>query len=244
MIPRIIGSVRYRAKMASFGIYYLRSPDLRTVRVGGRTVKLVFPETEAAEQKWELGRLLFDDCYGLAGIRHPVATALDIGANVGFFALAARRHFPKAVIHCYEPNRDLEPSLVAHCCPIGAKYFLTAVGAEESRIDLQPRGGTMHSVTKEAPNGQIQQVAFRDAVSRLGAVDLLKLDCEGAEWEIFSDPAPWSRVRSVTMEYHLWAKPGSTTGHIEERLRSLGFGYVVIEPSANGPWGFARASRV
>src|SRR5256885_959561 len=34
-----------------------------------------------------------------AGIR----TVVDIGANVGQFAEAARRAFPQAILHCFEP---------------------------------------------------------------------------------------------------------------------------------------------
>src|SRR5437867_4670203 len=41
----------------------------------------------------------------------PVATILDVGANVGQFALAATAHFPDAVIHSFEPVPDVADTL-------------------------------------------------------------------------------------------------------------------------------------
>jgi Methyltransferase FkbM domain len=91
--------------------------------------------------------------------------------------------------------------------------------------------------------GNIAQCAFAEAVTRLGQVDLLKLDCEGAEWAILSDPAPWRSVRSLVMEYHLWAKPNSTTQELETALRYHGFAHIDIKPSRSGPWGLTFAQK-
>jgi hypothetical protein len=80
-------------------------------------------------------------------------------------------------------------------------------------------------------------------VAKLGVVDVLKLDCEGAEWDIFSDPLPWAKVRNLCMEYHLWAKPNSTIQSVESVLRDLGFDRITIMPSTNGSWGFAYGKK-
>src|SRR5439155_10543024 len=41
----------------------------------------------------------------------PIATILDVGANVGQFALAATARFPNAVIHSFEPVPDVAATL-------------------------------------------------------------------------------------------------------------------------------------
>ncbi|GAH33711.1 unnamed protein product [marine sediment metagenome] len=143
-------------------------------------------------------------------IKKPVHSVLDIGANIGLFAMAARHHFPAATIHCYEPNLALERHLAEHCSAIGARYHMEAVGSKTAMVSLRIGNGSLHSVTKKQAHGRTPQIAFADAVTKLGVVDVLKLDCEGAEWDIFSDPVPWAKVRSLCMEYHLWAKPTST----------------------------------
>jgi FkbM family methyltransferase len=168
-----------------------------------------------------------------------VRTVLDIGANIGLFAIAARHHFPVSTIHCYEPNPVLEKHLARHCSAIDARYHREAVGFKAAMVSLQLGHGSLHSVTEQRSDSTISQIAFADAVNKMGVVDVLKLDCEGAEWDIFSDPSPWTKVRNLCMEYHLWAKPNSTTQSVERALRNLGFEQIVTCPSDNDPWGFA-----
>ncbi len=77
-----------------------------------------------------------------------------------------------------------------------------------------------------------------------GYVDLVKLDCEGAEWSIFQDTEAWKLVGRVTMEYHLWAKPDSTIKDLETELNRLGFRVEAISPSSNPAWGLVQAKRL
>jgi FkbM family methyltransferase len=212
------------------------------VRIANKIVQITLPEEERRSQTFELANMVYFDCYRLSRLERPVSTVLDIGANLGFFALAARRRFPGAKIHSYEPNEDLKPYLEAHCSAAGADYFLAAVGASSGRVSLDKRGSTLHSVSRECQDGSTAQVAFSDAVARLGTVDLAKLDCEGAEWDIFSDPGPWANVRHLAMEYHLWAKPSLSVDDLRHQLSALGFSQIVIEPDPAGNWGMAWAS--
>src|SRR5262249_26819485 len=163
--------------------------------------------------------------------------------NVGLFALAARLHFPQAAIYCYEPNPALEPHLRHHADVVGATYFMEAVGSKEGAISLQPGENSLVSVAIDTGEGDIPRRAFADIVARIGTVDVLKLDCEGAEWELFADPVPWRNVRSLVMEYHLWARPGSTTDDLKRRLTSIGFENVSIPANGGLTWGFAFAHK-
>ncbi|HTA43056.1 MAG TPA: FkbM family methyltransferase [Bryobacteraceae bacterium] len=244
-IARISLALKRRLQLARHGIFSLPGQEIRiaSVRIGNRTVPIVLPEEERRVQEFELANMVYFDCYGLSRVRRPVSTVLDIGANLGFFALAARRRFPEAKIHSYEPNQDLEPFLAAHCSAAGADYFVEAVGASPGRVNLDRHQSTLHTVARESEDGSTPQVAFADAVARLGTVDLVKLDCEGAEWDIFSDPRPWANVRHLAMEYHLWARPSLSVDHLRHHLSALGFSEIVIEPDPAGNWGMAWGRR-
>ena len=52
--------------------------------------------------------IFLDDDYYLERQNKEVSSVLDIGANLGFFSIAARNAFPNATIHSYEPNEDLK----------------------------------------------------------------------------------------------------------------------------------------
>jgi tRNA1(Val) A37 N6-methylase TrmN6 len=96
---------------------------------------LSFPPNEKAVYDWEFHKILIEDCYRLGEIKRPVRTVLDIGANIGLFAIAARHRFPRSTIHCYEPNLALEEHLAAHCSAIDARYYMEA-GRVQSRDSL------------------------------------------------------------------------------------------------------------
>jgi hypothetical protein len=82
-------------------------------------------------------------------------------------------------------------------------------------------------------------------VAELGSVDLLKMDCEGAEWDIFKQREPWQKVRHLAMEYHLdlGNSQNATIETVDRTLRELGFTKVTINQTANHPWGLAFARR-
>jgi FkbM family methyltransferase len=239
MLKRVGSSLAYRLKWASLGVYYTRSLHLRDIRVGGRKVRLSIPEAERAVQEHEFGKIVFDDCYRLRDVNKPVRTILDIGANIGLFAIAARRFYPNAIIQCYEPNPNLERHLSAHCSAIGADYRMMAVGSVGGTVSLLSSGDSLYCTSEMG--GSIPQIGFDEAVAQLGIVDIVKLDCEGAEWDIFADPEPWARVRSLVMEYHLWARPGLTVEGLRNQLTQLGFSAVDIAPADDPRWGLAMA---
>jgi FkbM family methyltransferase len=184
---------------------------------------------------------LIEDGYGLEELSETPATVLDIGANQGFFALAARSFFPKAVLHCYEPNPRILPVLEKNAAAVHAEVFREAVGAAGGTVFLEESGDSNQARTNSAANGMpVPQVSFRTAVERLGGrVDLAKIDCEGAEWEMFADPEPWKSIRNLRMEYHLMDRRAFSEVHA--RLCSFDFEIFHHEPS--GDWGTVWARR-
>lgn len=166
--------------------------------------------------------IFLDDCYGIESVKPPVRTVLDIGANAGFFSIHARNVFPNALIHAYEPNPAMEKFLQHQSATGGFVYFLEAVGAVDGKVTLDADLDSTHVRTHASPSGEITQVALRSCIQRLGGtVDVLKLDCEGAEWDIFTDTAAWQNVRYAAIEYHL---QHNQTRHLaSESVTALGF---------------------
>ena len=234
---RALSSLAYRARWARLGVFYLKSPKIDRLQVGEHSVRLLLPETERSVQEHEFHRIAIEDCYRLAKISRPVRTVLDVGANIGLFAIAARHHFPEAAIHCYEPNPALASFILPHCKAVNATYYAEAIGAKSGSVSLNSRGNSLHSTISSV--GFIRQTAFCDATARLGEIDLLKLDCEGAEWDLFSVTEPWQQVRHLTMEYHLWANPGATVETLFAKLEALGFHRINIEPKNSFGLAFA-----
>jgi FkbM family methyltransferase len=244
MLLRIASSLNYRVNLSKHGIYYLSKKDfnISKLKIRGKRVEVSFPEDERATLEYELYLILIDDCYCLKKLKGKINTVLDIGANIGLFSLAAGYYFPKATIHSYEPNFKLRKYLNDNCHCIEAQYFLEAVGIEDTFVNLNFGENSLHSVVANSSSGEVSCIAFNKAVQKIGgAVDLVKLDCEGAEWELFEDIETWSKIRYLTMEYHLWAKPGYSIDDLFNRLSRIGFQWTKHNPSPCRQWGLVQA---
>lgn len=201
------------------------------VRVRGRSVQLHFPVNENADSDFIECFLL--NAYGLKNRLSEVRTILDVGANVGFFALAARHFYPDAVIHAYEPNPRVLSDLAQNTEGFDIKVFPEAIGAEEQAVTILDEGPSDEArVRKDVSNtSSIRQVTIATAIHRMnGTVDLLKLDCEGAEWEILNTDGCWDKVRNLRMEIHFFK--GETLEQARAALRQLNF-QIIYEDLKN-----------
>jgi FkbM family methyltransferase len=212
---------RRAAAALGFGFYGSRHFELPVgLRVLGEKCELRLPSDHGTRVAFL--DILLDDCYGLRVLPEQVAGVLDIGAHAGLFSLAARIRFPKAQIHAYEPNPQMQPFLAHQAEVARFSFFSEAVGLSDGRVTLDIREDSVHTRVVRDPHSIIKCASFSEAVSRLSKTPILvKLDCEGAEWEILRDTVAWRDIRYLTMEYHLWA--GYTLVELRKRIESLGF---------------------
>ena len=176
-----------------------------SIRLFGHSTKLHAPRDDIALAE-DIIDVWLDDDYGLREITRPINTVLDIGANVGVFSLWARKFFPHALIHAYEPNPavfrflkanfdQLTSTPIAHC---------EGVGDEDGRASMVFLGSSRIAQTNSQPDGDVTITGIVRAIERIGGrVDLMKLDCEGAEWSIFKNKDIFRNVEIIRMEYHL-----------------------------------------
>jgi len=194
----------------------------RRVRVAGQWIRLHAPDEEGVEA--ELLTCMLRNVYGLGRGLGEVRTIVGVGANLGFFLLAARAYYPRARIHAYEPNPRILPMLRANTAAVDVTVFAEAVGGRAGMVTLKDDGPSNRArvVEGHADGHAVPQVTMETVMERMGGVaDLLKLDCEGAEWEILRPGPWWKAVRNVRMEYHLFH--GETVKQATDALEGLGF---------------------
>ncbi len=198
-----------------------------SVRIGRRAVPLAAPDEPGISADF-LTCVLWNT-YGLGRRLGAVHTVLDIGANVGFFSLAARGRYPRAVIHVYEPNPRVLPFLRANTAGLDISLHPEAVSDRAdwvTMVDTGPSNAAQTRAALEAGKG-IRQISLTTAVERMGGrVDLLKMDCEGAEWEILRLDEGWEAIRNIRMEYHLFH--GETVDQMVAALRAKGYRILSI----------------
>lgn len=130
---------------------------------------------------------------------HDFRLILDVGANVGEFATAAARAFPRAQVHAFEPVagtfRSLQETtgrngrITCHNLALGEVEEERAIALQAMSVHnsllLRPAGGSAIG----SPAGRTETVRVRRldslaAEMQMTRVDLLKIDTEGFEREI------------------------------------------------------------
>jgi FkbM family methyltransferase len=126
-----------------------------------------------------------------------VRTVLDIGANVGATPLYFARLFPNAVIYAFEPAPDNFAVLaknVANNSRIRAFNF--ALGPKDATLELFSSdnpvnfgGYSLHAAgsdTSKKVRIPVRAVASVLHELAIEAADVIKVDTEGAEWDILT----------------------------------------------------------
>lgn len=162
-------------------------------------------------------------------------TVVDLGAHKGIYAARVFHLAPKADVHCYEPDPHNYACLVRNVPT--AHHHQLAVGSTSGTGTLQQvpsnRGlsstveGRLGSRGTPTVPVEVPQVSLAQVIEDTGAVDLLKIDVEGAEYDIVlsSDPGVFARVARVVMEYDAVNPSDSSVSarHLSDRLRRLGY---------------------
>ena len=228
-INQKISGLYFRWRNLGYGILFFSSSGFKVpkrlfVRGKFRTFLFLFRNTEAFY--YEFREICIEDCYLLGQIKNKITvkSIVDIGANQGLFVLAARKTWGDAVIQAYEPNPQLSDALANNASACQAVVFQEAVSDQDGKMSLQFGETDLQTMAYKSDAGNVKATAFSKVIARAGGtIDLLKLDCEGGEWPLLDQTHPWKDIRSVTMEYHLWARPGMTLVALEKRINELGF---------------------
>jgi FkbM family methyltransferase len=167
----------------------------------------------------------------LPGPLGPSSTIVDLGANRGEFAREARDRFRCRVI-AVEAN----PRLISEIARIpGVKACHCAIAGQNGEAAFYlsedtEAGALSNGITR--PTGETVKVRTRTLASLLeeeniDRVDLLKVDIEGAEIELFDSMSDvdLDRFDQITLEFHDFCclvTPGNVI-RICRRLRLAGF---------------------
>jgi len=143
-------------------------------------------------------RLPKQNLLGIKG-RFKIQTVLDVGANIGQFALEARTHFPEATIHSFEPVRTTFDQLakISQGNPLWHSYQLAlssekCVRAMHVHVDHSSSSSLLESTPTEAilfPSTIVKRDVncvtldewASDMSASLTSDVLLKMDVQGHE---------------------------------------------------------------
>lgn len=158
----------------------------------------------------------------VAAHRGPI---VDLGANIGVSALWLRRVFPGQLLTAFEPD-PANLSLLDTCMALNsADWRIVRAAASNRDGELAFHGGQGWE-SRLDPAGKVKVDAI-DVFPYLRGAAMLKMDIEGGEWDILSDPRfATVGVPVVVLEHHAHGCPSD-----EPRAAAIaaleGAGYAV-----------------
>jgi FkbM family methyltransferase len=145
----------------------------------------------------------------------PGHVVLDLGANIGIFA-AWLAHSAKDIrVLTFEPSAENLVALKRNVAwwP-GIEVYPFAVGGSHGRACLKVASRSIDHQLDVSQAGDITVLTLGEAADLAGTgsrIDLLKMDIEGSEADVFARPHPpalMSRFRKIAIEWHEHLRPG------------------------------------
>jgi FkbM family methyltransferase len=234
------------AQFALNELFQKRGVRRYRLRRSGRMLFVRHPVTDA----WAVHEVINDRVYApppevqraLGGRAAP--RIVDLGAHIGTATLLMLERFPAARVVAVEPQPETAALLrrmiatngLSDQCEVLEAAAGTAAGTAalegSSLLAHLVRDGTAEAVDLLPPLRKYQPAAGAPAVVEvvdvlplLAQADLVKMDIEGAEWPILSDPRFASLgIATLVLEYHPQGAPqDDTLAAVREMLGRAGF---------------------
>ncbi len=184
-------------------------------------------------------------------------TVIDIGANIGAFSVYAAKQVPRGRVIAFEPASD-NYEFLARNAALNRLNNLTpvraAVAGQAGVITLYlGEASGVHSTTKghltvSTGTEEVEAISLEGVFERykLDRCDLLKLNCEGAEFEIlYSAPESiLAKIQRIAMEYHAKENKRQKANEMVDYLRKHGFEVVEYTDYVDLDCGFLSVQRV
>lgn len=159
---------------------------------------------------------------------------VDAGANIGLFALYVLREHPDAQIFCIEPedsNYEMLKKNTAEYPHITIlKRGLWNDEVYLKFINLAASKWAFQLTESNSSNYDIHGISIAQLCNdfNLSHIDILKIDIEGSEKEVFEKYTSWlSNVKNLMIETHEDMRPGSTSS-VMDALSSYCFAYSQV----------------
>ena len=180
---------------------------------------------------WQFKELFVDGLYKFE-THSKEAIIYDCGANIGMSCLYFKKLYPNAKIKAFEADpkiaKVLENNLAKNGVLNGIEIINSAVWIDEKGIEFSSEGADGGSIYGNENKIKMSSIRLKEFLKKEEKVDMLKIDIEGAEYEVLKDcKDSLYNVDNLFVEYHSWNKTEQKLSEILEIFEKNGFRYYI-----------------
>jgi FkbM family methyltransferase len=213
-------------------IYYkhLNPGKIRIHKLLGKTISFYSP----TELLHGLKEIFVDEIYKQELPTKPYI--IDCGANIGLSVIYLKNLYPDATILAFEPDERNFELLKNNIGKFGFKEVETrreAVWIENTILQFANEGSMSSRIERNTSGNTIpiEAVRLKDYINK--PVDFLKLDIEGAEYEVMKDISDHLHfVNHLFLEYHGTFEQNAELSYLFALLVEKGFKYYIKEATS------------
>lgn len=232
LIKKIVKLIkRHKHLLSFFGIFLKHSQSKRFKQKKIKALSYNLTVADAPSFVWQFKEIFSDEIYKFECEKeNPVI--FDLGANIGMSVLYFKSIFPKAKIKAYEADSEIASILSSNLKNNGindVEIVEKAAWINNDGVTFNKEGadgGSLFSSDKEQV--LIPSVRLKDEIEKEEKIDMLKMDVEGAETEIFKDLGKSiSKAENVFIEYHSFSGKEQELDEILAILKNASFRYYI-----------------
>tara|TARA_B110000027_G_C16093693_1_gene289704 strand:- start:444 stop:1184 length:741 start_codon:yes stop_codon:yes gene_type:complete len=169
----------------------------------------------------------------------PGSVVVDVGANIGIFSLYALAQ-GAIFVECFEPCKEsfqmLKENIKLNGFDKYVKLHNKAVSSKDGLFVWIPISSSPYNAVTEAEGNEenkfekIETVSLETSLDSYAKINLIKIDCEGAEFDIFPSLTPLflDKIDEIRMELH---------GTIEQLEKCFSYQpFKIISKGGNDFW--------
>ena len=224
-------------------IYYkhLNSGKVRSHRLFGKDFFFVSP----TELMHGLNEIFIEEVYKQRLPPNPYI--IDCGANIGLSVIYLKQMFPDATIIAFEPdeeNFNLLQTNIKSFNYENVQAHKEAVWIENTTLQFASEGSMSSRILTEVSGRTVlvKAIRLKDYLNR--PVDFLKIDIEGAEFQVIMDIADQlQHINNLFLEYHGSFNQNNELNSIFSLLVDKGFSYYIKEATSVYDHPFVRQKK-
>ena len=240
-LHRYANLIRSVSNWPAYFMFKRRRDRTGTVRMRDRKNRVQFDVPRSLLGIFK--EIYLSDIYAMAPLRKvlpPRPNIIDVGANIGIFSLRLLALKPGATVLAYEPlpsnfsvlhdNADLNPQVrdrlrVFQCAVSGKNESEQRIYFDPDKPNTPTASLIQSFAASNRKSVQVPTVSLDAIVEEhaLERIHLLKLDCEGSEFDILSGASPevLAKIDAIVMEVH--EAGDQTIERMQRDLHALGF---------------------